>query len=79
MEKNIKKNKYICIAEICGCTAGINTTLLIKYNLIKKEKKTQPSRLSPGVETGALKTGYLPKAPKASHKEQGTNSSQPGC
>ena len=36
MEKNIKKNVYICRTETLCCTAEINTTLYINYILIKK-------------------------------------------
>ena len=36
MEKNIKKNVYLCITESLCCTAEMNTTLEINYTSIKK-------------------------------------------
>ena len=35
MEKNVKKNAYMCVIESLCCTAEINRTLLINYILIK--------------------------------------------
>ena len=40
MEKNIKKNVYICVTESPCCTAEINTTLQINYTTIKEKTKT---------------------------------------
>ena len=36
MEKNIKKNVHLCITESLGCTAEMNTTILLKKTRKKK-------------------------------------------
>ena len=38
MEKNLKKNTYICVTESLCCTPETNTTLYINYTSIKKLK-----------------------------------------
>ena len=39
MEKNIKKNVYLCITESLCCTAEMNTTSEINYTSIKFFKR----------------------------------------
>ena len=39
MEKNIKKNVYLCITESLCCTAEMNTTSEINYTSIKNFKR----------------------------------------
>ena len=60
MEKNIKKNVYICvyITESLFYTAEINTTLWTNYTSIKKKKSlTCKFLLNPDLVTSCLRKG----------------------
>ena len=39
MQKNMKKNVYVCITESLGYTVTINTTLKTDYTSVKQIKK----------------------------------------
>ena len=41
MEKNFKKNIYVCIAESLCCTSGTNTNIVNQLYFNKKNQKQQ--------------------------------------